>query len=123
MRRVLIVVAAALLVHSPARASEAIGPPNPSFTACRTAAKLVVRYRFATLPAGRDRRPWLLLVSAKSAGTHYVPLTYRTLIRNRTGRVIQPLGLGGAPWRVMLSVIAPSGRRSPTVIRPLARCT
>jgi hypothetical protein len=65
----------------------------------------------------------MLLISAKSAGTRYVPLTYRTIVKKRAGRIVQSLGLGGPPWRVLLSVVAPSGRRSPTIDRPLARCS
>jgi hypothetical protein len=115
----LAVVAAAWPVV--AGATEA-GPPNPQFTACRSATKLIVDYRFTSFPQGRDRRPWLLVTSAKSAGWKYPPLTFRTSIRKRSGRVVQPLGLGGAPWRVFLSVYAPSGRRSPTIDRLLLRC-
>jgi hypothetical protein len=110
------------LSHTALASGRAHGPPDPRFTACRTASKLVVDYRFETLPSGRDRRPWLMLVSAKSAGTRYVPLTYRTVIRKRSGRIVQPLGLGGAPWRVLLAVIAPSGRRSTGAVRPLLPC-
>lgn len=98
------------------------GPPNPQISACRTATKLVVDYRFESFPTGRDRRPWMLLISAKSAGWKYPPLTYRTIVKKQAGRVVQPLGLGGAPWRMFFSVVAPSGRRSETIDRPLARC-
>jgi hypothetical protein len=64
----------------------------------------------------------MLLISANSAGTRYVPLTYRTIVKKRSGRIVESLGLGGAPWRVLLSTVAPSGRRSPTIERLLLRC-
>jgi hypothetical protein len=104
-------------------AADALSPPNPHFTACRTAKRLIVNYRFATFPTSRDRRrPWLLLTSAKSAGWTYPPYTVRTQVFQRAGRVVQPLGRGAAPWRVLLSVYAPSGRRSATISRSLLPC-
>jgi hypothetical protein len=117
-----VVLVWAFWVVPPTATSNSVAPPNPQFTACRTPSKLIVDYRFETFPAARDRRPWMLLVSAKSAGWKYPPLTYRTIVKKRSGRVAQSLGLGGAPWRVFLSVVAPSGRRSATIDRPLARC-
>jgi hypothetical protein len=116
------VVLLALWLPTVGAGQHEFGPPNPEFTACRTSTKLVINFRFASFPSGRNVRPWLLLASAKSAGTRYAPLTFQTPIRRRSGRVVQSLGLGGAPWRVLLSVIAPSGRRSPTITRPLASC-
>jgi hypothetical protein len=121
-RSVFALVLFAMLWLSPAAVPSSAGPPNPQFTACRSATKLVVYYRFTSFPAGFHRRPWLLVTSAKSAGRRYTPLAFRTTIKKRSGRVVQPLGLGGAPWRVFLSVYAPSGRRSPTVDRPLSPC-
>lgn len=98
-----------------ARAPVAI--PNPKFVACRTASRMIVDYRFATRPTW----PVLLLTSAKSAGSRYPPLTVRTEIWKRSGRVNQPLGLGGAPWHVLVSVRGPGGRSS-TIKRQLQPC-
>jgi hypothetical protein len=100
----------------------AAAPPNPTFTACRTPKKLVLIYHFSSWPTGRDRHPWLLLAAAKSAGDRYPPLTVRTRITQRSGQVVQSLGLGGPPWRVLLSVVAPNGMRSAPISRPLPRC-
>jgi hypothetical protein len=121
-RVLLAAIVAALVLVAPVFGRASTEPPNPRFTACRTASKLIVDYRFETFSAGRDRRPWMLVISAKSAGTRYVPLTYRTIVKKRVGRIVQSLGLGGPPWRVLLSVVAPSGRRSPTIDRPLSPC-
>jgi len=121
--RVVLVATVALWLVPQVSGGSLAEPPNPRFTACRTDSKLIVDYRFETFPTGLNQRPWMLLISAKSAGWKYPPLTYRTIVKKRSGRVVQSLGLGGAPWRVFLSVAAPSGRRSPSIARPLARCS
>lgn len=100
----------------------AVAPLNPEFDACRTATRMIVNYRFKSLPANQQGRPpFLLLTSAKSAGSRYPPLTIRTEIWKRSGRVNQPRGLGTAPWHVFVSVYGPSGR-SPTIKRQLPPC-
>ena len=105
-----------------ASARVVVAPPNPEFDACRTATRMIVDYRFKSLPASQPGRPpLLLLTSAKSAGTRYPPLTIRTEIRKRSGRINQPRGLGVAPWRVLVSVYGPGGR-SPTIKRQLPPC-
>jgi hypothetical protein len=114
--------AARSAIRPEAATREAVVPANPEFDACRTATRMIVNYRFKSLPAGlQGRPPLLLLTSAKSAGSRYPPLTVITDVWKRSGRVNQSRGLGVAPWRVLVSVWG-AGGRSPTIKRPLPPC-
>lgn len=62
----------------------------------------------------------MLLTSVKAEG--YVPLTFRTEITKRSGRITQPLGLGHAPWQLLVSTYSQAGSRSPTVYFRLDSC-
>jgi hypothetical protein len=95
-------------------------PPLPRVVASRSGNRLVVRYAFrAPLPTAKSRRPWLLLTAVKSAGTTYPPLTKRTLVRTARGRIVQPLGLGPAPFTLRVTVLARNGRRAGSLTVPL----
>jgi dipeptidyl aminopeptidase/acylaminoacyl peptidase len=89
-------------------------PPLPNVRARRVGNRVVIDYSFSSFPMGA-RRPWTLLTSVKSAGTRYAPLTAWTQIRRRHGRVVQLIGLGPPPFRLLVSVLGRGGGRSRVV--------
>jgi Tol biopolymer transport system component len=93
-------------------------PPLPKVAARRSGKRAVIDYSFSSFPSG-PRRPWIMLTSVKSAGTRYGPITAETRIRTRRGRIVQPVGLGRPPFRVLVSVIGRGGGRSRVVSLPL----
>jgi hypothetical protein len=94
-------------------------PPAPVVGARRDGDRVIIRYRFPEWPSSRARKPVELITSVDPAGNKYPPLTFRWRVTSRAGRVSQPLGLGTAPFRVLVSAMASSGARSRAVIVPL----
>jgi Tol biopolymer transport system component len=93
-------------------------PPLPKVSAHRAGERAVIDYSFSSFPSG-PRRPWLLLTSVKSARERYLPVTEDTRLRTRRGRIVQLVGLGRPPFRVLVSVIGRGGGRSPVISVPL----
>ena len=103
-------------VTTPA-ASHTLRPPLPRIDARLSGKTVIIRYTFRTpLPEGKSRRPWLLLTAVKSAGRRYVPLTKRTLIREPRGRIVQSVGIGPPPFKLLVAVVARDGRRSRSLV-------
>jgi len=90
-------------------------PPLPKVTAKlnRAAKRIVVRYSFKSLPANPERKPWAIIVKTVSADPKATPYTTQTLIKRRSGTVLQPLGLGRGPYRLIIGVVSARGTRSP----------
>jgi hypothetical protein len=60
-----------------------------------------------------------LATSVKSASSRYSPITVWTKIRSPHGRIVQKIGLGPAPFRVLASAFSRRGARSRIVSVPL----
>ena len=102
-----------------ARVSNAAPVPLPVVSVRRAGDHLVVRYRFGSWPSDPRRHPAILLISSKSAGTRYPPLTQSYRIRQRSGRIRHPVGLGSPPFRLLYSVYSQRGIRSRTASKPV----
>lgn len=100
------------------RAGKAAVPPAPRISARREGSRAVITYSFPSFPRG-DRRPTRLATSVKSASSKYAPLTVWTRIRSQRGRVVQKIGLGSPPFRVLASAFSRRGGRSRVVSVPL----
>jgi hypothetical protein len=94
-------------------------PPVPTIRAHRLGRRVIINYRFAPFPSSLAQRPWKILAGVDSAGNRYPPLTKLSLVKGRRGEIIQPLGLGHSPFRVLLSVFSKTGARSRTISVPL----
>jgi hypothetical protein len=90
-------------------------PPLPVATAKLSGRTVSISYRFNFFPSDKQHRPWLLLTSVVSADKRYTPLTARTPVSARVGHVVQSVGLGRAPYKILLSVLAPTGARTKTI--------
>lgn len=87
-------------------------PPSPTIRVRRLGTNLVgISYRFASLPRG-GRKPWLILTSVDAAGTKYSPLTQRTRVMKASGKVVQRLGRGSAPFVIRAAALSRNGARS-----------
>jgi hypothetical protein len=93
------------------RARETVAPPAPRISARREGNRAVITYSFPSFPRG-ERRPTRLATSVKSAESRYTPITVWTKIRSPRGRVIQKIGLGHSPFRVLASAFSRRGERS-----------
>jgi hypothetical protein len=94
-------------------------PALPHLSVRLVGNRVVIIYRFLSFPTDQGRRPWMMLTSVDSHGEAIPPLTVRSLVRGPTGRIVQPLGRGRAPFRVLVSVKAANGARSRTITVPL----
>jgi hypothetical protein len=88
------------------RHSVAPKPPLPSIRAHRSGKRVFIDYAFPSLPQTSARRPWKILTAVDSAGNRYAALTKWSLVRTLRGTIIQPLGRGHSPYRVLLSVFS-----------------
>jgi len=76
---------------------------------------VVISYAFSSMPQDRARRPWQLLTSVLSTDSRYAPYTKRTVVSRRTGHVVQKLGAGHGPYRLLISVRSRLGTHTETV--------
>ena len=90
-------------------------PQGPDIRAHQDHSQAVIEYCIREKMATSADQPWTLLTSVKPNEQRYPPLTVRSVIDGRCGRVVQSLGAGRAPFRVLASVISDDGLRSPTV--------
>jgi hypothetical protein len=96
-------------------------PPAPAVQATITThRRAVIRYAFRSFPPGA-RRPWTLLTTVVPSGHRYFPYTVRTRITSRSGRVVQSLGRGPGPYKLLVSALTKSGTRSRIVSLPLRK--
>lgn len=95
-----------------------VQPAAPIIRARRVGSRAVITYRFPTFPRGA-RHPTMIATSVKSAGKRYGPLTVWTRVRAPHGRIVQKIGLGRAPFRVLASAFSRGGGRSRIVSVPL----
>jgi uncharacterized protein YcnI len=101
------------------RRSVAPRPPLPSIRAHRSEKRAFIDYAFPSLPQTLARRPWKILTAIDSAGNRYAAFTKWSAVQSQRGTIIQPLGLGHSPFRVLLSVFSQTGARSRTISVPL----
>lgn len=94
-------------------------PPKPKVSGTRIGERVRVTYSFATWPKAADRRPVMLLTVVRSSDPRKSGLMRRHRISTRKGVVWQPLGLGGAPFRLYAAAYSRTGRSSPTVSAPV----
>lgn len=94
-------------------------PALPLVHARRVGSRAVIVYTFPTLPKSLGLRPRVIYTSVDSYGKKYAPLTVASTIHGRRGRVVQPVGLGHGPFRILVSVISRNGRTSRTIAVPL----
>lgn len=90
-------------------------PPPPTVTAARRGKQVVIRYSFARPPAAKPKRPGQIISSIDPRGTRYPPLTVRTAVNGRKGTIVQPLGAGDGPFRILVRAVGRSGVRSSKV--------
>ena len=90
-------------------------PPAPRIKATRVGARVRVQYSFDVWPGDLKRRPVTLVVSAQSRGKRFAPFMKIHRIRTRRGIISQPLGLGKAPFRVLVAAYTREGVSSATV--------
>jgi hypothetical protein len=102
-----------------AHVSKAGPVPLPAVSVRRVGDHLLVRYRFRSWPSDPRRHPAALLISSKSAGTRYPPLTQSYRVRQRSGRIRHPVGLGSPPFTLLYSVYSQRGMRSRTATKPV----
>jgi probable HAF family extracellular repeat protein len=89
--------------------------PAPRVHAHRVGKRAIVRYCFATVPTSRRRRPAVMEVSVQSANKRVPPYTTDSRAHLPCGRVTQPIGLGRAPFHVLVSAWSRTGARSRVV--------
>ena len=89
-------------------------PPSPVVRAVMRGSRIVIHYRFKTWPSAPDRRPLILITSVASADPRMPRLTKQTILKQRTGTIIQRRGLGRRPFRVVYSVLSRKYTRSDT---------
>src|SRR4051812_46312763 len=87
-----------------------LAPTAPRVVAHRKRNHVIVRYRLAA-----DSRAYELLTSVDPAGRRYSPLTRQTRVRHRNGTIVQRVGAGHGPFRVLASAVARDGGRSRVV--------
>jgi Tol biopolymer transport system component len=98
----------------------ASAPPEPAITATRQGQTALVEYELPPR-TGRQRTAWRILVSVDSSGSRYTPLTTRSPVDERKGRVRVRIGRGAGPFRILASTVAKDGSRSRTVRVALRR--
>jgi len=87
-------------------------PPTPVIRArINTARRVLINYAFNNYPSGA-RRPWTLLTTVVPSGRRYFPYTLRTRITNRRGTIVQKLGSGPGPYKLLVSALTKAGARS-----------
>jgi hypothetical protein len=105
--------------HASDRVTAKATVPAPRVRAHRVGKRAIVSYCFATVPTSRKRRPAVMLVSVQSANKHVPPYTTQSRAHLPCGRVTQPIGLGRAPFHVLVSAWSRAGARSRVVTVPL----
>lgn len=94
-------------------------PPMPTVKARRRGKNVLIRYSFTNLPKDKRQRPGQIVSSVDPSGGRYPPLTVRTPVSRASGTIVQPLGLGKAPFRVLVRAVGRAGVRSKKVSVPL----
>jgi len=93
-------------------------PPIPVVHARIKGHHAIIGYTFKSFPTGQ-RRPWTLITTIVPGSTRYLPYTVQTRIRQRSGQIVQKLGLGGGPYKLRFASLTKLGARSKVQTVPL----